>query len=152
MSTKVILGGGIAGLIWAFYNDGTVISPEFGGQMNNHFSLGPRYLHDNEWARRFLTDIGLPIKKLPVTIGYWYEGSVHPEPKDKHYISAYHAKSRGFPVPANGDSTTMTGSMNEFVALEVDFPQDHGGRVLAHLSGHAGGAQDVGCGERGLRH
>ncbi|MEK6881099.1 MAG: FAD/NAD(P)-binding protein, partial [Nanoarchaeota archaeon] len=68
---KIVLGGGIAGLIFAFYNKNfTVISPDVGGQMGNGFSLGPRYLHDIPESRKFLNDLNIEIKEITVNVGY----------------------------------------------------------------------------------
>jgi len=114
-----ILGGGIAGLIWSYYNDGIVISPEFGGQMSNHFPLGPRYLHDIPEARKFLLDIGLKIIPKKIVTGYLYNGEVLPEPPNAEFVEEYFFKSRG--GIGTFDSTVMSSQKSSFDSLLVDF-------------------------------
>lgn len=116
-----ILGGGIAGLVWAFYNKGMVISPEFGGQMASHFPLGPRYLHKNEYSLKFMQDIGLPIEVIKITTGYQTSSEVLSEIPSQEYKQEYYKKSRGRQDLLGFDDTAMSSGKNNFEAIKVDF-------------------------------
>ena len=117
---KYILGGGIAGLIWAYYNsDFYIITPEVGGQMNSYFTLGPRYLHKTPNAKKFLEELGLPIKEILIKVGYWQNGKfIVP---DQEFRKKYFMKSRGIQTLDGYDDTVMNTNKNNFIALEVDF-------------------------------
>ena len=117
---KYILGGGIAGLIFAYYNkDYRIISPDIGGQFKNHFPLGPRYLHQTKEAKEFLKELGMPIKPMLIRIGYWHKGKfIKP---DQEFRQQYFMKSRGKDNLDGFDETVMTGDKREFTAIQVDF-------------------------------
>ena len=119
---KYILGGGITGLIWAYYNkDFFIITPEIGGQMNNYFSVGPRYLHNTNNAKKFLKGLNLPIKEILIRVGYWQNGRFI-EP-DSEFRKKYFMNSRGIENLDGYDETVMNTDIKEFIALEVDFKQ-----------------------------
>ena len=43
---KIILGGGVAGLLQAYFNpDAVIVTDQIGGQFSSRFQLGPKYLH-----------------------------------------------------------------------------------------------------------
>jgi len=55
-SEKIIVGGGITGLVWKFYNpDFHIISPDIGGFFAKSHLL---WLHDTAETRKLLTDLG----------------------------------------------------------------------------------------------
>lgn len=69
--SKFILGGGISGLLYAYYNrDFTVISPDIGGKLNHKFFENVLYLHATEDTQKFLEQIGFEIKKKTQLIKY----------------------------------------------------------------------------------
>lgn len=71
MSNKFILGGGISGLIYAYYNrDFTIISPDIGGKLNNKFFENIFYMHATKETEEFLNDIGIEYKKKTQLIKY----------------------------------------------------------------------------------
>jgi hypothetical protein len=116
---KYVLGGGIAGLIYGFYNkDFIIISPEFGGQMAAEFAIGPRYLHDTPESRKLLQDLGLPIEVFVVKVGYFYNGW-HTNTPSKDFREQYYMHSRG--TMDGFDSTSMNSGKQSFNALRVDF-------------------------------
>ena len=118
---KYILGAGIAGLIYGFYNeDYYLISPEVGGQMKSNFNLGPRYLHDNEISRRFLSDINYPIHKSTIRIAYLDDNGWVKSP-DLEFRQKYYMKSRNISTLDGFDSSVMSGNKNEFDILLVNF-------------------------------
>ena len=116
----MILGGGIAGLIFAFYNkDYWVVAPEIGGQMNSNFNLGPRYLHETENAKKFLKDVDEPIKRSTIKVGYIDDGGVR-QFSDKEFRKNYFMKSRGVKSLKGFDDSVMSGDKNTFPALDID--------------------------------
>jgi hypothetical protein len=69
--SKFILGGGISGLLYAYYNkDFTIISPDIGGKLNNKFFENIIYLHATESTEQFLKDINVEYKKKTQLIKY----------------------------------------------------------------------------------
>jgi dimeric dUTPase (all-alpha-NTP-PPase superfamily) len=71
MNGKYILGGGISGLLYAYYNrDFTVISPDIGGKLNNSFFENIFYLHATDSTEVFLRDIGVEYSKKTQLIKY----------------------------------------------------------------------------------
>ena len=118
MSTY-ILGGGIAGLITAFYlKDCKVISPEFGDQMASHFPLGPRYLESSKNSKKFLKDIGLPVEEFEIQVGYWRGSYIQP---NQNFREEYYKKSRGQDTLAGFNSTSMNSGKTKMTVLNVDF-------------------------------
>lgn len=118
---KYILGAGIAGLIYGFYNkEYYLISPEVGGQMKNNFNLGPRYLHDNQISRKFLNDINYPIHKSTIRVGYLDDNGCVKNP-DLEFRQKYYMKSRNISTLDGFDSSVMNGNKNEFDILLVNF-------------------------------
>lgn len=68
---KYILGGGISGLLYAYYNrDFTIISPDLGGKLNNKFFENIVYLHATDSTEQFLKDIDLKYEKKTQLIKY----------------------------------------------------------------------------------
>lgn len=117
---KYILGGGIAGLIYAFYNrDYTIITPEIGGQMKSNFSLGPRYLHNTTYSRQLLNDLNIDIIESKIKIGYLSDkGFIVP---DNDFRKQYFMKSRNTNSLEYFDSSVMNSYKNEINILKVDF-------------------------------
>ena len=78
MNKKYILGGGVSGLIFKFYNpEFTIISPDVGGSLvhNNVFSVS--WIHDTKYTRKLLSDLKIVIDPYDVVMGYYYNGYVH---------------------------------------------------------------------------
>lgn len=116
---KYILGGGIAGLIWAYYNPKfKIISETIGGQFNNYFPLGPRYLEDTAFSRKFLIDLGIPVVSIKIRMGYKDEDKILDRPP-KDFLQKYYKKSRG--VEISSDSTAMNSRKTEMDVLIVNF-------------------------------
>jgi len=117
---KYILGGGIAGLIWGFYNqDYKIISPETGGQNSAPFQLGPRYLKKNEYTKKFLEDLNLKAKQKKIKVGY-YKNNKFVEP-DEDFIKKYFEKSRG--EKYDEDKTVMNSNKKELLIFDIDFKE-----------------------------
>ncbi len=78
---KFVLGGGISGLIFAFYNpEYKIITHNIGGRLKNELMGSTIFLHDSQVSRKFLRDIGIDYVK-PVThlVKYYYNGEVYKE-------------------------------------------------------------------------
>jgi hypothetical protein len=78
MTKKIIIGGGLSGLIWKFYNpEYQIISPDIGGMFARTHLV---WIHDTIETRQFLKDLGWSnidelIKKS--YIGYSHFGQIH---------------------------------------------------------------------------
>lgn len=117
----VVLGGGISGLIWTFYNkDYIIITDKVGGQMATDFVLGPRYLHYTENSKRFLEDLKLPAKEIIVKVGY-LDDSGWLEKSTDDFRQKYFMKSRNRNNLEGFDFTIMNKNVSEFKALKIDF-------------------------------
>jgi len=121
--TTYVLGSGIAGLVWAFYNkDCIVIGEKTGGQMASHFPCGPRFLHKTPESEKFLKDLNLPIETIRIKTGYQTsKNKVYDVMTDKDYRQRYYMKSRGLNSLEGYDDTAMSSGKNSFEALKVDF-------------------------------
>ena len=76
-NSKYILGGGISGLIFAFYNpEYTVISPDIGGKLQNNYLTSTILLHDTIETRRLLDDLNMDLEPLPHIMRYFYKGEL----------------------------------------------------------------------------
>ena len=128
ISEKLVLGGGIAGLIFAYYNpEYKVITPEVGGQMASHFPLGPRYLHKTNYVLKFLSSLSLPAKDRLIRIGF-FDGDWIDEPSKK-FCEEYFRKSRDTDNLQGFNPTVMSQGMRSFTAIDVDFTE-----LIARLS------------------
>jgi protoporphyrinogen oxidase len=71
MNGKYIIGGGISGLLYAYYNrDFTIISPDLGGKLNNKFFENIFYMHATKDTEEFLNSIDVVYKKKTQLIKY----------------------------------------------------------------------------------
>lgn len=121
---NIVLGAGVAGLIWAYYNkDYFVLSDQVGGQMFSYFDLGPRYLHNkSEAVTRFLRNLNLPIHKRTIRVGY-IDDSGWVENPDISFRRKYYMKSRGLKDEYGFEPTVLNTNINEFEVCDVDFRQ-----------------------------
>lgn len=77
-STKYIVGGGISGLIYAYYNDDyTLISPDVGGKLKNDYLSSTVLLHDTAETKRLLEDLNLTLEPKAHFMLYQYGGALH---------------------------------------------------------------------------
>ena len=76
-NTKFIIGGGISGLIYGFYNqDFQIISPDIGGKLKNSYLTSTILLHDTPETKRLLEDLQLDPEPKAQVIRYFYQGKV----------------------------------------------------------------------------
>jgi hypothetical protein len=77
MKNNFILGGGITGLIHAFYNpDYSVISEDIGGRLNQKFFQNIIYLHHTQETEDFLNEVGIEYQKRTQLIKYCKENKL----------------------------------------------------------------------------
>lgn len=121
---KIILGGGLSGLIWAYYHsDCFILSDQIGGQMNSAFELGPRYLHNkSSLVGEFLMSLDLPTKLRTIKVGY-VDGDKFVQNPDLLFRQKYFMKSRGQYTLEGFDSTVLNSNISEFEAYDVDFKE-----------------------------
>jgi hypothetical protein len=75
-SRNYILGGGISGLIFSFYNpDFTVISPDVGGQITQGLHQ-MTWIHKTDETKKLLSDLEVKCSEDIIKIGYYCQGEV----------------------------------------------------------------------------
>jgi len=78
---SIIVGGGITGLIWAFYHPRfKIFTPLVGGQFSKKQLV---LLHDTVETEKLMKDLGLTAKKRAVKLGFYYKGWVHDYQNEK---------------------------------------------------------------------
>lgn len=76
-NTKFIIGGGISGLIYGFYNkDYQIISPDVGGKLKNNYLTSTILLHDTPETRRLLKDLKINAEPKAQVMRYFYQGKL----------------------------------------------------------------------------
>ena len=66
-NTKFVIGGGISGLIFAYYNrDYQIISPDIGGKLRNDYLTSTILLHDTPETKRLISDLKLIYNPRPI--------------------------------------------------------------------------------------
>lgn len=124
MSRNYIIGGGISGLIFAFYNQNfTIIEQEKyqGGQLKERFPLGPRFLQYDEYSTKLLNDLGIKSDVKLVKIGYFFKGAFYDScPEDMRKL--YYEKTR-FVKSDNVPDSVMSDNQNAFYYFDVDFSE-----------------------------
>lgn len=117
MQNNYVLGGGVAGLIWTFYNpEYTIISDNVGGQFNAPFSLGPRLLHCDNYTKRFLFNLKCSPKIKHIKVGYFYNDTINDTNTEENRLK-YFKKTRGENEPY---SSSMSGNLNEYDAYDIE--------------------------------
>jgi len=119
---KIILGGGIAGLIWAHYHkDYFILTDQVGGQMMSYFDLGPRYLHNKSKAvSSFLKSLDIPVRLSTIRVGYIDDNGWQDSP-GMDFREKYFMKSRGQDNLHGFDPTVLNTEIKEFEVCDVDF-------------------------------
>lgn len=121
--SKYIIGGGIAGLIAAFYKeDFKVIGDDIGGQMVKK-GMGPRILEVNENSANLLADLDYPVVNIKTAkIGYRYDNRIHNEISEELRIK-YYLKSRNIKDSDNVivPESSMSDGKNEIKYFDIDW-------------------------------
>jgi hypothetical protein len=72
-----VLGGGISGLIYAFYNqDYRIISPNLGGKLIHEYLSSTILLHDTPETRKLIEDLSIDAEPQAHFIRYFYRGQL----------------------------------------------------------------------------
>ncbi len=118
-----ITGGGVAGLVSAFYNkDYKMITDKIGGWQNlNKFQLGPRLLEVNNATISFMNKLGFSnINTKEIHIGYMYEDDViRSWPTDIFKIK-YAYKTRELEEGQIHNSILSSGKKS-FIVFDIDY-------------------------------
>ena len=119
---KIILGSGIAGLIWGYYHpDYYIMGNNIGGQMSSNFDLGPRYLHNSgKFVVDFLSELKVPFEHKTIKVGYLDDSGFVDNPSQE-FREKYFMKSRNQTSLEQFDSSVMNSAKSEFEVLVVDF-------------------------------
>lgn len=127
--SKYILGGGISGLVFQFYNpEYTIITPDIGGMYANSYVV---WLHDTAETRKLLTDLGYQnVDKLHKRsyMGYsdrgWISEQLSPELNLKMIqkkMSNWNEPVDTSFIPESYDMSTRSAkSVNYMDVLDVD--------------------------------
>lgn len=134
----IILGGGLAGLIWACtHPDSILIEPNSLGGMAAH-DMGPFIVHESPWVGKFLLSIEIEPKTREFTVGYmdWADAEIHSSApgffREKYYRNTRYANLDDEKVPAsvmNSDMNRFTGydiSQKDFVRACIEKAYDNG--------------------------
>ena len=113
----VILGGGIAGLIWSYYHpESIIITDQIGGQFSSKFQLGPKYLHVDENTKKFFKDLGIKPPTKKIKIGFYYDGELHSENTEENR-KKYFEKTRG--SSSEPYRSVMSANKTEFDSYDI---------------------------------
>ncbi len=107
MKKQYILGGGIAGLLAAYYfKDYILIAKKnnIGGQFNSKFQLGPRFIKFNLNLKHLLDEFSMPYKVKEIKVGYLVGNDVVKDKITKNELSIYNQKI--------GRTKNIEGSLN----------------------------------------
>jgi len=120
---KYILGGGVAGLVSAFYNpDHIVITDKVGGWQNlNKFKLGPRVIEVTPATTAFLRKLGFQTDKVKlVNIGYLNSGRGTPDSlPHEDFKKLYALKTRELEL--RHQTSIMSGGKNVLTVFDIDY-------------------------------
>lgn len=134
--SRYILGGGIAGLITAYYNpEYTLVSDQLGGQMADT-GLGPRILEVNENSATLLGDLGYDtIKVKTAKIGYMVCNQ-YLDHLGKSFRENYYMKSRYLKELKEVPKSVMSDGKNEIKYFDIDW-NELIGKLLKGIKSHA---------------
>lgn len=115
---RIILGGGVAGLLQAYFNhDAIIISDQIGGQFSSKFQLGPKYLHVDEASKRFFKEMNVEPDIKKIKIGFYYDGALHSENTEENR-KRYFEKTRS--SSSEPYLSAMTANKTEFDSFDID--------------------------------
>lgn len=115
---KIILGGGISGLLQAYFNpDAVIISDQIGGQFSSKFQLGPKYLHVDKYTKKFLNELNITTKIKRIKIGFFYDGKLHSNNTEENR-KKYFLKTRG--ETKKPYKSVMSADKTKFDSFNID--------------------------------
>lgn len=114
---KIILGGGIAGLLWAYYHpEYYIFTDQIGGQFASKFQLGPKYIHVDDNTKRLFDDLDVKILVKKIKVGFYYNGKLHSENTEENR-KRYFEKTRG--SSSEVYRSVMSGNKSEFDSFDI---------------------------------
>ncbi len=117
LEKEIILGGGIAGLIWGYYHpESIIITDQLGGQFSSNFQLGPKYLHVDENTKKFFEDLRINPLIKKIKIGFYYDGKLHSENTEENR-KKYFEKTRG--SSSEPYRSVMSANKTEFDSYDI---------------------------------
>ena len=135
---KIIIGGGISGLVWGFYHpEYTILTPESSGESFTRTYMV--WLHDSPQTRQLLRDLDLPVKPKKSQIGYFVKHWIcdYQSPETSHAMIQKKMTEWDKPidktfVPKTSDfSLAKQGGNNYLLSLDVDLTE-----VIRRLNDH----------------
>lgn len=120
-----ILGGGISGLIFAYYNpEFQIITPETGGMLGLENSFGSMILWDTIETRQLLENLGLPIVPFRANIHYYFNNKIYSEaPKVLRIEYVIKRMKELVNQTTQQDLALSTDETNYIDGLKVDFKE-----------------------------
>jgi hypothetical protein len=114
----IILGGGVAGLVSAFYlPEHYLITDKIGGWQNrNTFQLGPRLLEVTQATTTFLKKLNLPTNEKKINIGYRI-GDFTSSSKNENFAKQYALKTRD---QENVDAV-LSGNKDVLTVFDIEY-------------------------------
>jgi len=80
MKDNLVIGGGISGLIFCYYNpEFHLITDELGGLLKHEEIFGNMILWDTPETRHLLSDLGLSIEAVKERVHYYFNGKIYDE-------------------------------------------------------------------------
>ena len=119
MNGKYVIGGGLSGLIFGYYNpEYTVLTDSFGGFINNRIARSFIYLHETEATWSLLNDLDVDsfVKELKIAY-YHHDTGLSPEPADGFAEDYLPRKIPGEWVP---EKVELSAPGDEFRGVFVD--------------------------------
>jgi len=114
---RIILGGGISGLICGVLEPSALILTDTIGGVAKTESIAPFMIHFSEKAMQFLNAIQCPYKLSVCKVGYYYEGKIH-DVLPVEFAKEYYIKSRGrMPEPSEYEAKKK--HEGDFLYLDV---------------------------------
>lgn len=117
-SNKYIIGAGLNGLITAYYLKDYILidkKENVGGQFNNKFPLGPRFIHYNKKFESLLKELRIKYEIKKAKIIYFYKGKLYKK-LSPLMIKEYNLKTRN----SKDDESFLCNKNNNFKYLDFN--------------------------------
>ncbi len=112
MIETYIIGGGIAGMIFAYYNkDALIIDKDLGGQNNCSFELGPRLIEKDVETELLLKELNLDTSTKKIKVGFFDKKFLNPS---EDFKKKYLLLSRGKDVEESSGMNNMQKEMEVY--------------------------------------
>lgn len=119
INKSFIIGGGLAGLIAGFFlKDFSVVSKKsnIGGQLNNEFQLGPRFVRTNTNFKTLLDMLAIEHQERNINVGYYVDGHIASE-LTQDMKNEYSLRTRQSNTQL---STSMNDGLSEMTVIDFD--------------------------------